>query len=365
MNDVKRHYLFLDLGFYSACNLKCSYCREEVVKDKKDFHLNDLIHQVETFRERFKAGVVKLSGYGEVTMWADFSAALDYLSPKFPQVQVISNGTFDQRVADEILKHPNVSVNLTIDGHTMEYNAIRVQGNKHWHERMLRNLKYFVSSGRAVEVNCVLNAQNVGGLASFCEYLSEIAEGRIMLFPFPVKSFDRAREAANPMKKGFAELSEMLPSIWNRFSSVLPPKPYVDDLKNFLARGMRSDHCHIHWANLGTGSRNERLHCANYGEDLSYGPMLVALTRDAEQIRMAENTHLQTGHVGPRCENCFNHFHVINLFLEGRINLAELQTLPSLQAPGIAPIAKAMKTEFHENYGRSVRAASREAVRTF
>jgi hypothetical protein len=230
---------------------------------------------------------------------------------------------------------------------------------------MLRNLKYFVSSGRAVEVNCVLNAQNVGGLASFCEYLSEIGEGRIMLFPFPVKSFDRAREAANPMKKGFAELSEKLPSIWNRFSSVLPPKPYVDDLKSFLARGMRSDPCHIHWANLGTGSRNERLHCANYGEDLSYGPMLVALTRDAEQIRMAENMHLQVGHVGPRCENCFNHFHVINLFLEGRINLAELQTLPSLQAPGITPIAEAMKTEFHENYGRSVWAASREAVRTF
>src|SRR5215213_11015212 len=148
MDHVKRHYLFLDLGLYSACNLKCSYCREEVVKDKKDFHLSDLIHQVETFSERFKAGVVKLSGYGEVTMWADFPGALEYLSPKFPQVQVITNGTFDQRVADEILKYPNVSPNLTIDGHTMELNAIRVQGNKHWHERMLRNLKYFVSSGR-------------------------------------------------------------------------------------------------------------------------------------------------------------------------------------------------------------------------
>lgn len=352
MNFLKRHYLFLDLGFYSACNLKCTYCREEIVKDKKDFKIEHLIHQVEAFSERFCTGVAKLSGYGEVTMWSDFVAALDYLYDRFPQVQIITNGTFDANIADAILKYPNVSPNITIDGHTMELNAIRVQGNQKWHERMLGNLEYFVSAGRAVEVNCVLHQYNVSGLASFCEYLSTIGIGKaqIMLFPFPVKSFGRAPTVADRLKSGFEKLAEEIDSIWEQYRSILPPKPYMDDLKKFLGRGMRSDPCHIHWANLGTGSRNERLHCVNYGEDLSYGPILNALTFDAERIQEQELEHLKIGEVGPRCSKCFNHFHVINLFLEGRISLEELQTLPSLRASGVAPIAIAMKDEFESSY---------------
>lgn len=350
MNSVKRHYLFLDLGFYSACNLKCTYCREEIVKDKKDFLLEHLRNQVEIFTERFRAAVVKLSGYGEVTMWRDFPLALDYLTERFPQVQVITNGTFEGRTTDLILGYPNVSPNITIDGHTMEMNVLRVQGNREWHERMLTNLRRFVEAGRPVEVNCVLHQYNVAGLASFCQYLSEVGAGQVMLFPFPVKSFDRARDASERIKGGFERLAVELDAIWERYSSLLPPKPYVDDLKKFLALGERTEHCHIHWANLGSGSRNERLHCANYGEDLSYGPMLDALTTQADSIYEQELEHLQLGHVGPQCSKCFNHYHVINLFLDGSISLAELQSLPSLRAPGIIPIAEAMRAEFQAAY---------------
>jgi MoaA/NifB/PqqE/SkfB family radical SAM enzyme len=350
MKMIKRHYLFLDLGFYSACNLQCAYCRGEIVEDKKDFGLSKLIDQIEAFQERFCAGTVKVSGYGEITMWSEFAAALDYLRDKFPMVQVITNGTFGDDIADVILAHQNVSPNITIDGHTMTLNSVRVRGNAEWHKRTLANLKRFAAEGRAVEVNCVLHQRNTGGLADFCEYLSEFGQGRIMLFPFPVKSFDRAPEVAAKLKGGFRQLAEELDSIYEKHHAILPPKGYIDDLKDFLLRDLRTNHCHIHWANLGSGSRNERLHCANYGEELSYGPMLESLTVNSDRIHQEEAGHLQHGEVGPRCAKCFNHYHVINLFLEGRITLEELQSLPSLRAPEIGPIARRMKDEFLQAY---------------
>lgn len=350
MRMIRRHYLFLDLGFYSACNLKCTYCRDEIVKDKKDFHLRNLKDQIEHFGRVFEAGVVKLSGYGEITMWKDFAASLAYLAPRFPQVQVITNGTFERKTADLILRYPNVSPNITIDGQTMEANSIRLQGNRQWHERILRNIRYFTEEGRSIELNCVLHERNVKHLKEFCEYLMGVSEERIMLFPFPVKSFDRAREASEGMKNGFEALAAELETIYDEYGRILPPKAYLCDLKRFLERGFRSNPCHIHWANLGSGSRNERLHCANYGEDLSYGPMDTALSVDIDRIGHLANENLQVGQVGPRCKKCFNHYHVINLFLEDRISLSELQTLPSLQAPGIVPIALAMKDEFRSSY---------------
>jgi len=345
---MRRHYLYLDLGFYSACNLKCVYCRDEIVRDRKDFTLANLMGQVDAFRRNFTAAVIKLSGYGEVTMWRDFEKSLELLSPLFPQVQVISNGTFQERIADAFLAHPNVTPNITLDGHTPAANALRVEGNARQHRAILGNIERFADAGRPVEVNCVLHGANVDALADFCQYLTDVAGDHVMLFPFPVKSFDRTPGTGLRLRAGFTELADQIDDIWERFAGILPPRAYLDDLKSFLVRGSRVDACHVHWANTGTGSRNERLHCPNYGEDLTYGPMVEALTTGAQDVMRQENEHLQKGHVGPACSTCFNHFDVINLYLDGRIDLAELQSLPSLRAPGTGEIAEAIKREFRQ-----------------
>src|SRR5262249_45054488 len=153
-------YLYLDLGFYSACNMKCTYCRDTLVRDNRQFQLDDLMQQVDAFLRIHRAAVIKFSGYGEVTMWQGFPEAMDLLASKFPTVQIISNGTFNRRTADLLLSYENVSPNLTIDGHTMASNQLRVQGNTRFHETMLSNLRYLVEAGRRVEVNCVLHGFN-------------------------------------------------------------------------------------------------------------------------------------------------------------------------------------------------------------
>lgn len=343
---LKRHYLYLDLGFYSACNLSCSYCRDCIVKDDKSFTFHHLEEQIEAFLSSFRAAVVKLSGYGEITMWTDFEKSLAYLRNKFPMVQVISNGTFSQRVLDMLLKYDNVSPNLTIDGHTLEMNRLRVKGNYKLHEKILNNLRELTKAGRRVEVNCVLHKYNIEALASFCDYLSQFPRNSVMLFPFPAKTFALAPGGVNDITGNKERLVDEIEGIWEKYRTILPPKIYLDEFKSFLKHGKMHMKCHVHWANLGSGSKNERLHCPNYGEELTYGSMLEGLTTRLEDIYNQEIEHLKKGYVGPECAICYNHFHILNNYLEGELTLEELLTLPSLQGAECSAIAKVVKREF-------------------
>lgn len=350
----RRNYLYLDLGFYAPCNLKCTYCRNEIVKDNRSFSFSMLVDQIEAFLSRYRAAVVKFSGYGEITQWAHFEEALDFLSSRFPMVQVISNGTFPEKKAHALLSYANVSPNLTIDGHTVSMNSHRV-GTKHrLHERMFENLQLLTDSGRKVEINCVLHDRNVGEVDAYLEYMQDHFGGKVMIFPYPAKSFDRARGVGNSLHTTTARLAESIDQLWERYANVLPPKSYGLSLRKFIVDGRRRNACHVHWANLGSGAGNERLHCPNYGEDLSYGPMVDVLTSQADQIEALEHKHLQAGYVGPGCSGCFNHFNVINLYLDGVMSLDDLLTLPSLAAPAIGEIAHDLKEEFKRGRGMSM-----------
>ncbi len=349
----KRSYLYLDIGFYAACNLKCTYCRTDFVKDDKLFRYSNFIDQIEAFHRNFQAAVAKLSGYGEITMWKDLEPALTYLAELFPSVQIISNGTFSPKISNLLLKYSNVFPNITIDGHKMEMNTLRVQGNNKWHERMLENLNVFIKAERPTEINCVLHEYNADQFELYCDYIEKLDDGRglIMLFPFPVKSFDRARDIAKSLRgTSFRRLAARIPTIWERFANILPARSYGQELQYVLHEGVRSKSCHVHWANLGSGSKNERLHCANYGEELSYGPMLESLTKRHKEISHDEKTHLQLGYVGSNCKSCYNHFHIINHYLDGNISLEELCRVPSLRPPLVANIAKNMKAQFIQSH---------------
>jgi pyruvate-formate lyase-activating enzyme len=346
--SVRRHFIYLDLGFYAACNLKCAYCRSSIVRDRGEFTLQDLIEQVEAFLARYRAAVVKISGYGEVTMWRDFERSLDYLSRRFPRTQVISNGTFPRSVAEMIVRRSDVSPNITLDGHTLELNATRVGPSKRLHDRILANIDFLVEHGCRIEINCVLHERNMDGLLSFAEYLMRYPERSVVLLPFPAKSFERAPGVGSDIRGRMDSLGARLHGAWDSLRTVLPPKPYWDALADFLLHGSRVKPCHVHWVNLGTGAKNERLHCPNYGEELSYGPIVETLTTRADEVDASVAGRVTRGHVGPRCAECFNHFDVLNLYLEGKMSLDDLRTLPSLDHREAAEIAVKVRREFHE-----------------
>jgi hypothetical protein len=287
-----------------------------------------------------------MSGYGEITIWHGFHQFLGYLSDRMPCVQIITNGTFDSAIAEILLQKANVSPNLTIDGHTLEMNQLRVYNNAKLHDRILTNLQLLVKGGKRVEINCVLHAHNAPHLRSFCDFLAVHYEGRVMLFPYPARSFALAPGVGAHVASHLTFLADVLPSIADEFGAILPPKTYMNDLGEFLAHGRRQTPCYVHWTNLGSGSRNERLFCANYGEDLSYGPMDAMLTDPGGLIAQKEQEHFMAGLVGPRCADCFNHYHVIGPYLQGRITIDDLQRIPSLGFPGVREILVERKDAF-------------------
>lgn len=350
----KRSYIYLDLGFYGPCNLRCAYCRTDFVQDDGRWPVEIFKRQIDLFQVQYRAGVAKMSGYGEITIWRGFREFLAYVSERMPSVQIITNGTFDSRVADTLLRTSNVSPNLTIDGHTMEMNHLRVYDHSRSHERILENLRVLVQGGKRVEVNCVLHLHNAGNLRAFCDYLAERYDGRVMLFPYPARSFALAPGVGSQVASNIVFLADELESLAEDFKAIMPPRAYIDELREFLIRGHRVNPCYVHWTNLGSGSKNERLHCANYGEELSYGPMDMMLSDPTGDIAQKEVEHFSAGVVGPRCNDCFNHYHVLGAYLDGRITLDELQHLPSLEFPGVREILIEIKAAFGELRGGAV-----------
>jgi hypothetical protein len=304
------------------------------------------MRQIDLFQLNYKAAVAKTSGYGEITIWHGFREFLAFLSERMPSVQIITNGTFDSVVAEALLSNANVSPNLTIDGHTLVMNQLRVYDSTKLHDRILDNLRILVQGGRRVEINCVLHEHNAANLRAFCQYLAEHYDGRVMLFPYPARSFALAPGVGSHGARHIAFLADELPLIAEDFQSILPPRPYIDELQAFLIHGRRQTPCYVHWTNLGSGSRNERLYCANYGEDLSYGPMEIMLADSDGRIAQKELEHFSVGAVGPRCNDCFNHYHIIGHFLNGGITLDEVQCVPSLGLPGVRDILIEIKAVF-------------------
>lgn len=348
MRKIIRHYLYLDLGFWEVCNLKCFYCRNKYITSNNKFTIIDLKNQIEVFLKHYRAGVIKVSGYGEITLWPEFSKALDYLHGLFPKIQVISNGVFNNKVLKTILRYNNVSPNLTIDGHTLEMNLYRNGGNKNIHKLILSNLKKIIKAGRKVEVNCVLHDKNIKNFESFCLYLNSFANSCVMLFPYPVKIFAKAGIDAQKIKgdlKGFAKNIDYL---WDKYSSILPPIDYSQSLKKFILNGHRKAKCYVNWVNIGSGGGDTRLFCPNYGETLSYGPMSKNLKCLSPIAIEQELVNLRQGFVGSDCKNCFNHFDVINSFMEDRISVDELTKLPSLENDEIKLILIKIKEEYEK-----------------
>lgn len=341
---MRKNYIYLDLGFFENCNLKCDYCRDRCITTQQSINLNHLVREIEQFKNHFSAGVVKLSGYGEITLWPYLEEALEFLTSQFPMVQIITNGTFSLKTADMLCKYNNININFTIDGNQPFMNSYRTNGNLLIHNKILSNLDYIIKNGKSVEVNSVLHNRNLTDYEVFLDYLMKYSnEGKFMLFPFPVKVFERLSQGDNVSSGDRFSFSQKIEYFWERYKEILPPTSYGTDLKDYMS-GEEKKKCFVHWANLGSGGKDERLICPNYGESLTYGDFLKSF-KDIKYIEKKENQYLYYD-VGPDCSKCFNHFHIINLFLTNRISLKDMAGIPSLSHPETIKILNAVKNEF-------------------
>ena len=341
---MRKNYVFFDIGFYEDCNLKCAYCRKKYIKNTNTLSLFDVVQEVELVKAHYRIAVVKISGYGEITTWRNFGEVLKYLAGEFPSVQIITNGTYTKKTMEEICKYSNVSLNITIDGHTLEMNSYRTEHNESIQRIVLNNFLEAMNAGIPLEINSVLHDKNIKTYESFLEYISSVkGYGQLIVFPFPVKIFERTKMQRPHISWDKYCLHDLVDNWWKIYGDILPSYEYAKDLKSFCANG-RQNVCHVNWLNIGTGARDERLVCPNYGESLSMGDFRKSFSY-LEKCEKVEKEYFKI-QIGADCKTCFNHFHILNLYVEERITLDELLRIPSLNQTESIAIIKKVKEEY-------------------
>lgn len=343
-------FVYLDFCFFAFCNFTCSYCRDSNRQMSKGEGRPAFDQAVRDFLKRNSAGVLKLSGYGEATLWPELADAVGPWAPYFPSVQLISNGAGPRRVLEQLCELPNFQACITLDGHTPELDRFRTKGNPRLHGRVLDTISWLVSTGVKVELNCVVTQANAARMDAYLSWASETWGTAVRVIPFPVRP-TLGRSMAEIVDQLVApptqvdRLEEALVTRHGEFAGILPPLAYTARVVEFMRAGQRGARCHVHRANFGINPRLQALACACAGDRLiePLGPVGVVGTDPAVERR--RHRYLLEGNVGAKCRTCFTHYDLINLYLDGLVSDEEIGRIPSLSEPGTLAHLRAVKRQ--------------------
>jgi len=325
MSHIKRHkVLFFDNCLFDKCNFCCQYCRSLprlfYLKDKKII-LDKLKSSIKISKKYVNYAILKLSGYGEITLIKNFYV----LIPKKTPCQLITNASLlDQKVIDLLSKFSNLNVCISLDGHLLKMNYWRVK-NKSLHQKILYNLNYISKKGIPLEINSVLTNRNISLFGRFLNYLKGI-ENKIICYPFPIRSFGNLKNKDKwPKKEEIKKFKEEIIKNFNYYKPLLPPKAYLFRLFSFLEKGERKWPCYVGSFNLGILPNGEIARCA-CGAEGSFGNIFSS--KDKSFKKRFENISrlisFPNNPISNNCRKCFNHYEVINAFIDGEISQEEI-----------------------------------------
>jgi radical SAM protein with 4Fe4S-binding SPASM domain len=265
--------------------------------------------------------ILKLSGYGEFTLFPNFLSFFQENSHYYQKMQLITNGSLlTNKTIKKSTDIENMVVLLSLDGHTCDLNQLRTSKKKL--ARVLTNLHLLYDYGVKVEINSVLTKYNTTKFDSFLNYLSTKLDG-VICFPFPVRDFlPLQNKLFFPSKDDGIIFRQKVLKKYDDYSHVLPPKEYMERLCNFFDVKTRSWPCYVGFFSLAVNPRGEILTCPCGPKDTVgniFKDSKKAFTQRAQneifnRIRMSRQVY-------SGCINCFTHYDLINLFFDGVISL--------------------------------------------
>lgn len=327
------------------CNLKCSYCTS--VADAGDFGeatsastrrrgaaitIAEVLAMLDGLREHIDAPVIKVSG-GELFLLANAADLIAELSARYAHVQVLTNGTeLTPAIVARLSGLGNVGFNLSLDGHTPEMNAMRWRSPR-LGERVMAALEAIAAAGRPLEITMVVSNANAAHLCDFLAFLTTLT-CRVVLIPIPVRGIHAGRLFGREARRAFAEVLRALPG---DFAPVLGPAAYYHRLADFLDRenGVRRHRCHLTAAAVQLFDTGAITPCP-----VGWTAEIANVRRDgidAASAAIGEHKLYELMQRDPPrvpvCRSCFSQADVINLYLDGAIDLEELAVMPLVAAP--------------------------------
>ncbi|HDZ74605.1 MAG TPA: radical SAM protein [Aurantimonas coralicida] len=327
------------------CNLKCSYCTS--VADAGDFGeatsasakrrgamiaIPDILAMLDGLRRHVDAPVIKVSG-GELFLLANAADLVAELSARYAHVQVLTNGTeLTPAIVARLSGLGNVGFNLSLDGHTPEMNAMRWRSPR-LGERVMTALDAITAVGRPLEITMVISDANAAHLCDFLAFLATLP-CRVVLIPIPVRGVHSDRLFGLEARRVFAEVLRSLPGA---FAPVLGPAAYYHRLADFLdgENGVRRHRCHLTAAAVQLFDTGALTPCpvgwtaeiANVRRDGIDAASAVIGEHKLYDLMQRDPPRV------PVCRSCFSQADVLNLYLDGAIDLEELVVMPLFAAP--------------------------------
>ncbi|AYN43705.1 radical SAM protein [Streptomyces dangxiongensis] len=231
--------------------MRCSYCLTEeynLLMNVPDARLRlttdrrqDWHEILDLYHEHVDAPILRLSG-GEFFWLKGSTEFVEEASRRYETVQVITNGVFlNERRVEALAALGNVQLNISLDGHTLELNRHRLPPKQaKLHDVIMRGLDTAAKAGLKIDIQSVLTDANYHGQLQFAEFLRDRYAGRATLYFFPVRG-ETAERMGPPAGDHLVPLVER----YDEFSSVLPPRAYVEHMADQLRTNVRTMGCFV------------------------------------------------------------------------------------------------------------------------
>jgi MoaA/NifB/PqqE/SkfB family radical SAM enzyme len=343
----------------NLCNLRCTYCPCDVTQlqrsgqqirtrngrdgpptESVDDFLERTGEVIERVNKHVNAPILKLSG-GELFLVPEFMRLLPALCERFELVQILTNGTrLNNATVAQLARFKNVCLQISLDGHTYEMNRFRFTSTSGF-TNALDGLLRSVTSGIPVEVNTVLTGANIEQFFAFVAFLNDASARNTFVYPFPV----RGKPEMLPSKNQIELFCLQMPAAFATNKALLPPEAYMNALCAFLRTGTRSNGCSVPYAVVGSNGDGTIDAC-------TCGPVKVlGNVLNGDSATTLQRIESDSCYEGVRnltsqpscCADCFTHYDIINLFIEGLIDEQEMAKLPFFGTPRLIAALRAVQ----------------------
>ncbi|MFA5856781.1 MAG: radical SAM protein [Candidatus Pacearchaeota archaeon] len=314
----------IDNCTYNGCNKQCSYCRPQFIgKGNKNF----VSESISILSTSVKPEIIKISGYGELTFmpgWKEKIVDLDY---SFKRVQLITNGTILNNKDLDFLKDHEVYLCFSLDGVTFKSNSARNSSSAEL-RKIMENIVYASSIDIPLEINTVLTKSNINDLERLLDFVDKVNG---VCYPFPIRENRLYGSGKNmfPLKK---DIETNLMDLKQKHPHSTPPIQYIESLMDFMLESKRSI-CYVPLNVLGVSPEGDLLKCP------CSGTRVLANIFEKEGFEKF-NSSKSIGGYDPECKDCFTHYEVINLFIDGKISAEEMNHLPLFENLDISKLKK-------------------------
>jgi radical SAM protein with 4Fe4S-binding SPASM domain len=153
----------LHFNVTNTCNLSCSFCYINAVKEKTSDLSPEQVRKLAKEAASVGARRVIISG-GEVFVRKDWQELLDAFADQGFLLSIVSNGTLIDPVRVEKLRsYPECNILISLDGDRENHDRIR--GRKGAHAETVKEIAALREAGIAVQVNATIIKTNFGDVA--------------------------------------------------------------------------------------------------------------------------------------------------------------------------------------------------------